>query len=313
MLNRGDIPNLLTAGLREEFLGDKGFGSTQTELYKDLCTEIPSTKASETYAWLGQVPKMREWLGERVVQGLSEHSFSIVNKDFESTIKVDRNALKDDQYNAITTQVQMLGQEAKRFRDEYLMTVIEANGLCYDGQNMFDTDHSEGDSGTQSNAPAASSTYTVTTAAQFVTVLNLVTSAMAQFKGDKGKHFGAKVTHVLVPTSLEWVARAAFDPTYSAAAETNAEKIGKGRVKVLTSEFLTNNATPGYSAVYWLDLSKPIKPFIFQNRQEPDFVALDGADSYENFMRKGILYGVDSRMNMGFGLWQLAYKTQGAA
>lgn len=312
-INRGDIPKLITSGLRTEFMGDKGFGSTQSDVYKTIALEVPSTKASETYAWLGQLPKMREWLGERTVQGLSEHSFSIINKDFESTLRVDRNALEDEQYGQFKVLAAMMGQEARRFYDEYLMGVIEANGLCYDGQNMFDTDHSEGISGSQSNAPAASSTYTVSTAAQMVTVLNLVVSAMAQIKGDKNKPFGAKVTHILVPTSLEWVAREAFDPSYRGTGTTTASDMGKGRVQVLVSEYLTNNATPGYSDVYWLDLSKPVKPFIFQNRKNTEFVALDKSDDYENFMSKGILYGVDNRFNMGFGLWQLAYKTKGAA
>lgn len=310
-VNRGDIPKLITSGLRTEFMGDKGFGLTQSDVYKTIALEVPSTKASETYAWLGQLPKMREWLSERTIMGLSEHGFSIVNKDFESTIRVDRNALEDEQYGQFKVLAGLLGQEARRFYDEYLMTVIEANGLCYDGQNFFDTDHSEGISGSQSNAPAAASAYDFT-AANGVAVLNKVASAMAQMKGDNGKHFGAKVTHVLVPTSLEWVARELFDPTYRGTGTTTAADMGKGRVQILVSEYLTNESTIEHSPVYWLDLSKPVKPFIFQNRKNPEFVALDKSDSYENFMSKGILYGVDNRFNMGFGLWQLAYKTVGA-
>lgn len=312
-LNRGDIPNLLTSGLRTEFMGDKGFGQAQPDVYKEVTTEIPSTKASETYAWLGQLPKMREWLDERTRQGLSEHSFSIVNKDFEVTLEVDRNAIDDDQYGQVKIQAQMMGQEARRFYDEYLVTVIEANGLCYDGQNFFDTDHQTGDSPTQSNAPAAASTYNIASAANAITVLNLVNNAVAQFKGDKNKHLGVRITHVMVPTSLEWIFREAFDPMFTGPGETSATKVAKGRVKIIVNEHLTNAATAAHSPVYWLDLSKPIKPFIFQNRQNPNFVALDKPDSYENFMRKKILYGVDSRFNMGLGLWFLAYKTEGAA
>lgn len=312
-LNRGDIPKLLTSGLRTEFMGDKGFGSTQSDVYKTIALEVPSTKASETYAWLGQLPKMQEWLSERQIKGLSEHGFSIINKDFETTIRVDRNALEDEQYGQLKLLSQMMGQEARRYYDEYLVSVIEGNGLAYDGQNFFDTDHSEGSSGPQSNAPAAGVAYKVSTAAEFVTVLNTVSTAMSQLNGDNGKRFGAKVTHVLVPTALEWLAREAFDPSYRGTGTTTASEMGKGRVQIIVSEYLATDATVAYSPVYWLDLSKPIKPFIFQNRKNPEFVALDKTDSYENFMSKGILYGVDNRFNMGFGLWQLAYKTVGAA
>ncbi len=310
-LTRGDIPNLLTSGLRTEFL--KGLEVPQPDVHKEVCTEIPSTKDKETYAWLGQLPKMREWLSERAIIGLSEHDFEIVNKDYEATIGVDRNAIDDEQYGQIKIQANMLGREARRYYDERLAAVIEANGLCYDGQNFFDTDHSEGNSGTQSNAPAAASGYDIASAANAITVLKLVSNAMSQFKGDQGKHLGVKVTHVLTPSSLEWHFREAFDPMFIGGGETSSTKTYKGAVKIIVCDFLTNDGSnPEHSAVYWLDLSKSVKPFIFQNRKNPELVALDKPDSYENFMRKKILYGVDDRFNMGFGLWQLAYKTQGA-
>lgn len=310
-LTRGDIPNLLTSGLKQEFM--TGYQTPQPDVYKQVCMTVPSGKASEIYAWLGSTPKMREWVSERQLKTMLEHAFTITNKDFEATIEVERNALEDDQYGQVKLRAQQLGLEARRFYDEYLATIIEENGLCYDGQNFFDTDHSEGDSGTQSNAPAASSTYAISTAANFLAVLRLVSSAMAQIKDDKNKHYGSRPTHVMVPTSLEWLAKEAFDPMYRGGGETSSTNWAKGAVGIIVNPFLTNNGTSAYSAVYWLDLSKPVKPLIFQNRKDPEFVSLDKPDSYENFMRKRILYGVDARFNMGFGDWRLAYKTVGSA
>lgn len=305
-----DVPNLLSSGLRTEFM--KGYETPQPDIYKQVCMTVNSTKDKETYGWLGSTPKMREWVAERQRSGMLEHSFQITNKDWESTIEVDRNAIDDDQYGQIVLRAQQLGQEARRFYDERLAAVIEANGLCYDGQNFFDTDHLEGDSGTQSNAPAAAAGYTITTAAQCLVVLKLVSSAMSQFKDDKGKHAGVNVTHVMCPTGLEWVLREAFDPMFRGGGETSATNWAKGRVQVIVNPFLTNAATVANSKVYWLDLSHPVKPFVFQNRKDPLFVALDQPTSYENFLRKKILYGVDSRFDMGFGDWRYAYLTIGA-
>lgn len=310
-ITRGDIPQLLTSGLRTEF--QKGYETPMPDVYKQVCLEIDSTKDKEIHAWLGSTPKMTEWVSERKLKGMLEHTFEITNKDFEVTIEVERNALEDDQYGQIKLRANQLGLEARRFRDEYLVTIIEANGLCYDGQNFFDTDHVQGEESAQSNAPAASSTYAIEQASDFLAVLRLVSSAMAQFKDDKGKHYGARPTAVMVPTSLEWLAKEAFDPMFRGGGETSSTNWAKGAVSVIVNPFLTNNATAAYSAVYWLDLSKPIKPFIFQNRKEPEFVAFDKPDSYELFMRRRIMYGVDARFNMGFGEWKLAYKTVGSA
>lgn len=58
---------------------------------------------------------------------------------------------------------------------------------------------------------------------------------------------------------------------------------------------------------YLLDVSRAIKPLIFQSRREVEFVGKDMPDDENVFMRKKFIYGVDRRDNAGFGLWQLAY------
>lgn len=69
--------------------------------------------------------------------------------------------------------------KAKQSYDRLLAEVIEGNGLCYDGQNFFDTDHSEGASGTQSNYQASSY-------ALALDKTKLVVTAMRGFKDDTG-------------------------------------------------------------------------------------------------------------------------------
>lgn len=67
--------------------------------------------------------------------------------------------------------------------------------------------------------------------------------------------------------------------------------------------------TGGGSGPAWflLDVSRPLKPIIYQERQPAQFVSLDKPDDEGNFYRKELVYGVDYRGNVGFGLWQMAY------
>jgi hypothetical protein len=51
---------------------------------------VPSSSASETLGWLGQFPKMREWLGDRVINSLAMHGWTITNRRFESTVWDDK-------------------------------------------------------------------------------------------------------------------------------------------------------------------------------------------------------------------------------
>ena len=66
--------------------------------YQKLATVVPSTTASTNYKWLGQIPKMKEWIGEREIQSLSGYDYTIKNKKFELTVSVPREDIEDDQY-----------------------------------------------------------------------------------------------------------------------------------------------------------------------------------------------------------------------
>ncbi len=55
-----------------------------------------------------------------------------------------------------------------------------------------------------------------------------------------------------------------------------------------------------------------IKPIIFQKRRDYQFVPMDSPDDEAVFSRKQFRYGVDARVNVGFGLWQLAYASKQA-
>lgn len=67
--------------------------------------------------------------------------------------------------------------------------------------------------------------------------------------------------------------------------------------------------TDGGAGTPWflLALNRPMKPWIFQRRRAYDFQRLDRPTDENVFMRKEFLYGVDARVNVGFGLWQLAW------
>lgn len=63
---------------------------------------------------------------------------------------------------------------------------------------------------------------------------------------------------------------------------------------------------------YLLDCSRMIKPIIFQRRRDYDLRRMDMRDDEHVFMRDAYRYGVDARVNAGYGLWQLAYGSKQA-
>lgn len=64
------------------------------------------------------------------------------------------------------------------------------------------------------------------------------------------------------------------------------------------------------TAWYLLATKEIIKPIIYQERQKPEFVHLDKPTDPNVFSQKKFIYGVDSRCNVGYGFWQMAYASK---
>lgn len=108
-----------------------------------VAMEAPSTGRSVDYKWLGDFPMMREWVGDRVIKDLGGFKYELVNKDYESTVEVDRNDIEDDQIGVYTPMIQGLAQAAKVHPDILTFALLKAGfeTACFDGQYYFDTDH----------------------------------------------------------------------------------------------------------------------------------------------------------------------------
>ena len=112
--------------------------------FEQLATVVPSTTASNTYAWLGTFPRLREWLGDRQFKNLTAYGYSVVNKLFESSVQVPRTAIEDDQYGVYSPQFVELGRSAAMHPNELVFAALTAGlttGLGYDGVPFFSSAH----------------------------------------------------------------------------------------------------------------------------------------------------------------------------
>lgn len=69
------------------------------------------------------------------------------------------------------------------------------------------------------------------------------------------------------------------------------------------------NVDDGGSGDFWylIDASRPVRPMIFQKRKEYTMTRMNALTDEAVFMEKVFRFGVDARVNAGWGLWQLAY------
>lgn len=203
----------------------RGLGQAKPA-WQRVATRVPSTTKEQRYGWLGKVPNVREWLGPRVVQNISESDYSIREKAWELTIGVDRDDIETDNLGIYAPLFEEMGLSATSHPDQLVFGLLVAGFTtnCYDGQFFFDTDH--------------------------------------------------PVLDVDGVTQLS-------------VANTNG----------------------GASAPWFLlDVTRALKPVILQVRRDyGDIVAKDKVTDDNVFDLNEFRYGIDARLNVGYGFWQFAW------
>ena len=295
-LVKSDIPALLTAGLKTAFF--QTFGETASQ-WDRIATTVPSTHDTESYAWLGALPGVREFVDERQPGEMKAYQYAIQNRTWESTISVDRTALEDDQYGQIALRVREMARVARQHLDAIVFGLLGTGFTAqgYDGVPFFGA-HNQGRA--QSNVGGG---------ALSASSLQDAITAMMRFTDDTGRPAGVMPSVLVVPPELYWEATQLLtsayfpDPVTQAAQDLSANPL-RGMLTLLTTPFL-----PSSSDWFLLDTRRLVRAIVLQMRKEFEFSALEGS-SENGFLRDQYLYGVRARYNVGFGDWRAAYGAQ---
>ena len=87
------LVSALRVGFQREFQDALSSAPSQ---WDRLSTRVPSSSAGNTYGWIGQFPKLREWSGDRSFKNIKEHGYSVMNNLYEATVDIPRTAVEDD-------------------------------------------------------------------------------------------------------------------------------------------------------------------------------------------------------------------------
>jgi phage major head subunit gpT-like protein len=271
-----------------------------------------SDQPSETYKWLGMTPAMRKWIGGRQAKGFREGGITILNEPYEATLEVLVRELRHDKTGQILVRIRELAARTNTHWAKLLSDLIIAapSTVCYDGQYFFDTDHSEGSSGTQSNCVSVDISALPTTVHGTATapsseemsksILTGVQSILA-FLDDQGEPMNELASEFLVmlpPTLLQVGLTACVAPVL-AAAVTNLIPLTPGfTITPIVNPRLT---WTDRFAVFRTD--SEVKPFICQN-EEPVTMSAIAEGSELEFNEDKHNYGVKAVRGVGYGYWQ---------
>jgi phage major head subunit gpT-like protein len=278
-----------------------------------ISMEFDSNQESETYKWLGMAPAMREWIGGRQAKGLRENGITIWNKKFEGTLEVMGDEIRRDKTSQVMLRVGELATRANTHWASLLSTLIinAESAVCYDNQYFFDTDHTEGSSGSQSNdlsidisalpCSVHGSTTLPSPQEMSMVIMQLIANILG-FKDDQGEPMNENALNFLVmtPISLFNVATAAISSSTFGGGETNIVPASKFNIQVAANARLTWTEK---IAVFRTD--GQVKPFIRQNEIPVQISAIAEGSELE-FKEDKHWYGVMASRNVGYGYWQQA-------
>lgn len=276
-------------------------------VFQDLCTVIPVSSTVTEFKWLGDVPKMTEWIGQRAINKLQAETHQIRTRNWANGIEVERDDLDDDKLGLIAPRISQLASEGMWHIEDLVFDILNdalENGagggslaLCYDGQPLFDTDHTASGSGGTSQANFVETEFDEGTYQE-------AWGKIMGFTDTKGNKLRIMPDTLCVGVSNRTVARKLINQQTLASGEQNIEA-GSSRLIV----------HPRMNATNWalFSTAQAVRALIVLIRQAPRFAAADSMSGDDAFMNAVFKYGADARHGAGLGLWQTVAGGDGLA
>jgi phage major head subunit gpT-like protein len=297
-------------------LFQRGYMNAETT-YQMWAQTVPSSTKKQLHAWLDRLPKLREWIGPRVVNNIVVQNYELENKPYEDTVAINRYDVDDDEHGLYAPTIELMGTEAAKWPDHVMTdTLVDGvNQVTFDDTEFFSDSHPV-DTANPGAYPLQSNLFTTATGdpmplggGNAAASIAKMRARMRTFKGRDGLPIGANLTHVVVPAAKEQEARQVANTEFlvqnlggnlATGSQTN---VLKGTFDVIVNPLLTDD-----DDWFGFDLRWPIKPLIWQLRKSPELVTRVAPTDPSVFDDNNYKYGVDARGVGGYGLWFFAAK-----
>jgi len=269
-----------------------GQGGDNTE---QLFTRVTSTSKDQKYGWLGDVPAIKEWIGDKDTSGLKDAEYTIVNKHWYVSVAIDENEIKDDQTNMIRPRVETMATDMANFPMDLVAELIRDGdtNLAYDGQAFF------ANRTVNDNLLAG----TGITLAQLKTDMATGRVAMQRFVSDTGKLFKLKPNVIVCPPELE-VSFMELIKSTSPQDASNYNSAGRNPWSTWITSVISIPELTDTNDWYMFHTLKALKPFIYQDRESPS-TQIDQTSRNRN---RKIVYSAECRGNGGYGFPMMGIK-----
>lgn len=282
-----------------------------------IATRVDTDKETETYRWLGAAYSPREWRGYRLERPTNRFTMSITNKKYETSYRFDvddlRRTVKSG--NQIPLVLSDMARKAAVYPETLLSTLVtdgdtSTSGLCYDGQYFFDTDHSEGDSGTQKNDLTASeipsanvTTTTAPTATEWANVLVEAIGYQYGWLDDAGDPINGDARQFMVMVGTASLYSGLVQAINLNSLASGADNPLRGLTGINIIPVLNPRRSAATAEFDMFRLDGDFKPFIHQVEVDLETTMI-GAGSETEYEEDAHKFGIKMVRGVGYGYWQ---------
>lgn len=266
-------------------------------MIEDIAMMGGGSGAATVHAWLCQIGSMREWVGDRVLANIKSGKLTVVNRDFEKTITIRRNDIKDDQVGLYTPLIQAMGVNAGGLWLKLGALALLQNGLWADGKAFFVADRKYG----------AQTINNYTTDALTAATFKTAKTAMESFVLDGDEPGEVVPRYLVVGPSLR---DTAWDIVKNEFVTSGTGKGGAVKnAQQGACELRVCRRFVGAYANHWRVLGEQggMKSLYVQRRELPFLTRMDREDDYNTFMKNDFYYGTAARGEAFLTLPHLAY------
>lgn len=270
-------------------------------IYPEIATVMNGVGPETQFKWLGDVPVMQKWLGQRVINKLRGETHRLTTEWYANGIELDVDDIREDKLGIVAPRISMLAAMGPKKIDADVVAFYTAGfaatrGTTYDGQFLFDTDH------TADGAGVGASQSNLQTGALGTTTYNQAIQKMMVFKGTNAEPLEIVPDTLLVGPSNQLTGRTLLQQQYKATGESN--------IDAGTSRLIINARITG-TEWFLLATKYAVRAVILGIEFPPEFAELMGFDEYHVFMNRSGLAGAHMKVGYAYGMWQTAVGSTG--
>jgi phage major head subunit gpT-like protein len=272
-------------------------------VYPRIAQRLPMRGTTMHIEWIGQVPSMAQWVGDRPCESVAGQGFDLNSVLYTTPrTRIPRTVADDDQLGQFDSLPAAHAAAAMQHREQLVAQLLIAGIAtnCYDGTPWLGNAH-------QDEAEAAQTNYQAG-AGSDLSVTNVLAgfSAMGQFYGSKGRPLGMTPTHLIYGPANFARATTVFDSEFVSDGTTTVSNPTPSVLQPLYMPFL------GTSTMWFLvDLSKGVYPVLLGIRDEPEIQMPQGPEAESVFLRDQYEIACRARHGVAPGLWQTIYGFDG--